>query len=115
MEMPHKYDPSLSMFTSQDRTEAIPVIIQTEHAVIMGAIHVTPMVRVLDKLINPEKFIAVTDAVIYDKWGDVRLRTNFLALNKEQIEYIIPRNEIIGNVEGDQPESLVTEFFKNRD
>ena len=113
--MPHKYDQSLSQLTSHAHTEAIPVIIQTEHAVILGLIHVTPMVRVLDKLINPEKFIAVTDVVLYDKWGDVRFRTNFLALNKEQIEYIVPRDEIVAKSEGDPPPTLGSAFFNHRD
>jgi hypothetical protein len=42
----------------------------------------------------PEKFIAVTDAVIYSPDGQVLYQANFLAVQREEIIWVMPDSEI---------------------
>lgn len=70
------------------------VIIQTIHQRIEGKIHVRPDVRLRDDMNELEMFIAVTDAVIYNVAGEVIYRCNFMLVNRAQIIWLSPVNDI---------------------
>ena len=70
-----------------DKTE---VLICTAHYVIRGKISLVPGARLTDYIVDSHAFIAVTDAVIRDKQNKFVMRTPFLDLNRERIEFILP-------------------------
>ena len=47
-----------------------------------------------DELDLPEKFIAITDAVVYSPDDQVLYKSNFLAIQRAEIIWILPDNEI---------------------
>jgi hypothetical protein len=75
----------------------IPVdaIIQTTNHRIEGKIHVRPDDRLKDELSNSDNFLAVTNAVVYDKDGEVQYKTNFISVHRDQIIWIIPIDDLI--------------------
>jgi hypothetical protein len=81
-------------FSERIEKEAVAVIIRTGPDFILGYAHIRPSIRFIDTLMNAEKFLAITHAVVYDNLGKVLFRTNFLSLNRDEITYIIPRNEM---------------------
>lgn len=101
MSKPNRTLPSMSKlaeaFSYNDKVDktAVASVIRTEDELIMGYLHVRPIVRMLDELLNAEKFIAVTDATVFDGEGNTLFRTKFMAVNRESVVYIIPREEII--------------------
>ena len=48
-----------------------------------------------DELDLPEKFIAITDAVIYSPDGQVLYQANFLAVQRDEIIWVLPDSEIV--------------------
>ena len=55
----------------------IPVMLQTAPHRIHGNIHVSQDRRLKDELELPEKFIAVTDAIVYYQKAEFCIRPNF--------------------------------------
>ena len=92
------YDEKGKFFTEVVSKESLPVIIQTDHNFIRGNYHIPPDARVKDDLNQCEDmFIAVTDAVVYDKDGrEEKYRTAFLALNRNEIVWLIPEEDLEG-------------------
>lgn len=74
--------------------ETVAAVIRTKGEVILGRIHIRPVLRVIDELVSAEQFIAVTDARVYDMNGKILFQTKFLALNRDDITYLIPRDEM---------------------
>ena len=60
----------------------------------MGSIHIRPIVRIIDDLLAAEQFIAVTDAVVYDSRGKALFKTKFMAVNRDEITYVVPQQEL---------------------
>ena len=69
-------------------------VIQTVSDVIIGDLHLRPRLRLIDELITGEQYLAVTNAVVYDKTGKVRFSTRFLAINREHVVLVIPWDEM---------------------
>jgi hypothetical protein len=71
----------------------VPVIIQTLVSRIEGCFHARYDNRLKDELNSEidEQFMAITDAVIYDLDGNELYRSNFLALNRDSIVWLIPQ------------------------
>jgi hypothetical protein len=69
-------------------------VIQTLSDVIIGDLHLRPRLRLIDELISGEQYLAVTNAVVYDKSGRVRFSTRFLTINREHIILVIPWEEM---------------------
>lgn len=84
----------INLFSDKIHKESIPVVIQSQNEVILGNIHIRPALRIIDELINAEQFLAVTEAVVYDRSGTAKFRTNFMTVNKEHVVFIIPRDEM---------------------
>jgi hypothetical protein len=79
-----------------DKLEKISlrVVIHTMDFVIIGDIYIRPRNRLIDELIGGDEFFAITDAEVYEKPNNTRLRTKFLVLNKEHIVMAIPFDEM---------------------
>ena len=71
-----------------------PVIIKTPGNTIEGDFHVRGTMRLIDEIKFEEKFIAVTDAVLFDRDGNKLYRTNFITVNRDEILWIVPKAEI---------------------
>jgi hypothetical protein len=70
------------------------VIIQTITHTIHGKFYIRPEDRLIDDINNALNFLAITDAVVHNPSGEVLYRTNFLAVQRHQIIWIIPADEI---------------------
>jgi preprotein translocase subunit Sec63 len=90
-----EYDERGKIFTKVVSKVAVNVIIQTTGQLIHGKIHVKPEERLSDELNLEEKFIAVTNAVIYSLEGQILYEVNFLSLNRSQIIWILPATELL--------------------
>ena len=99
------YDDKGKIFTEIIPKENIPVIIQTTTNRIEGLFHTRYDNRLKDELNSQvdEQFIAITDAIVYDGDGNELYASNFLALNRNSIIWLIPQNEEDGeNDQGEQ-------------
>ena len=86
-----RIDAKGKIFTDIVHKERIPSLVQTLTTLIHGDIFLRPDQRIKDELNNnQERFIAVTDAEIFDAEGKVLYRSSFLTLNKEHIVWIRP-------------------------
>jgi hypothetical protein len=72
----------------------IDVIIQTPNHQIHGKVHVRPNGRLKDELTSSEAFLAITDASIYDLNGKLAYRTQFIALHRDHIHWLLPVDEL---------------------
>jgi len=74
----------------------VQATIQTMTQRISGAIHILEWQRVKDYLDNlPEKFIAVTNAKVYNFKGEVIAEYDFLAINVENVIWVHPHDSHI--------------------
>jgi len=89
-----QYDEKGKIFTQVITKKPVPVIIQTATHLIRGTVHVRPDERVIDEMNNSSNFIAVTDARVIDNLEKQLYGCEFLTLNKEQIIWIIPDEEV---------------------
>lgn len=73
------------------------IIAYTSYYKIRGKIFMPPGGRLSDFIggISQKRFIPVTDAVITDASGGEICRTRFLALNTDEIMFILPESELI--------------------
>ncbi len=88
-----QYDEKGKIFTQVVTKHPVAVIIQTLNQLIRGEMHVRPNARVKDELNGEERFIAVTEAVVYNNLNEEIYRTNFLVVNTDHILWIIPEEE----------------------
>ena len=95
-----EFDDKGKFFTDIIPKTPIPVSIQTSSHRIHGNIHVSPDKRIKDELDLPEKFIAITDAVIYLPDGQVLYQTNFMAVQRNEIIWVMPDSEIVDSKKG---------------
>jgi hypothetical protein len=89
-----EFDDNGKFFTNIIPKTPIAALIQTVSHRIHGNIHVAQDRRIKDELDLPEKFIAVTDAIIYSSDGQVLYQANFLAVQRDEIVWVVPDSEI---------------------
>ena len=89
-----EFDDNGKFFTDIISKIPTPVMIQTVTHRIHGNIHVSQDRRLKDELNHPEKFIAITDAVIYLPDGQILYQANFLAVQRDEIIWVMPDSEI---------------------
>lgn len=89
-----EFDDKGKFFTDIVSKIPIPALIQTVTHRIHGNIHVTRDRRLKDELDLPEKFLAVTDAIIYSTDEQVLFQTRFMAVQRNEIIWVIPDSEI---------------------
>jgi hypothetical protein len=90
-----EFDDKGKFFTDIVSKTPVSAMIQTVTHRIHGNIHVGLDRRIKDEMDLPEKFIAVTDAVIYSSDERVLYRTRFLAVQRCEIVWVLPDSEMI--------------------
>jgi hypothetical protein len=95
-----EFDDNGKFFTDIISKTPIPAMIQTLTHRIHGNIHIAQDRRLKDELDLPEKFIAVTDAVIYLPDGQVLYQAGFLAVQRDQIVWVVPDSELKDSLKG---------------
>ncbi len=92
--MPQEIDDKGKIFTEVVRKEPIQVVIQTRNNRIHGTMHKRSDHRMIDKLNKAEAFIPLTAVTVMDVNGKTELLKNdFLALNREEIIWLIEMGE----------------------
>jgi hypothetical protein len=89
-----EFDDNGKFFTDIISKTPVPVLIQTNIHLIHGNVHIGQDRRLKDELDLPDKFLAITDAVISLPDGKVLYRTNFLAVQRDKIIWVLPDNEV---------------------
>jgi hypothetical protein len=92
--MKEYYNEKGKLFTDVVSKEALAVIIQTIQHTIRGEIYLLPEDRLIDDLNQPVQFLAVTNAVVYSHNGEELYRAGFLTLNRANIIWVMPEQEI---------------------
>ena len=89
-----EYDDNGKFYTDVVSKVQISVMIQTITHRIVGNIHVSQDRRLKDELDLAEKFVAITEAVIYSPDNQILYQANFLAVQRAEIVWVIPVGEI---------------------
>ena len=89
-----RFDDKGKFFTDIVSKESFPVIIQTLTQRIRGQYHIRPGKRLIDDINHSDLFTAITKAIILDHSGNEIFRCDFLALNQNQIIWILPEDEL---------------------
>ncbi|MGB8213720.1 MAG: hypothetical protein WCE68_09205 [Anaerolineales bacterium] len=97
-----EFDDKGKYFTDIISKTPIPVMLQTAPHRIHGNIHVSQDRRLKDELELPEKFIAVTDAIVYSPEGRILYQAKFLAVRRDEIIWVMPDSEIAEQLKGDE-------------
>ena len=66
------------------------VLVQTMTHLIKGTVHVRKDARLKDELDQDKVFLALTDADVLNSEGNVLYHTEFIAVQKKQIVWVIP-------------------------
>ncbi len=88
-----RYDEKGKYFSNIITKIKVRATIQTISHRIDGSIYLADRERPKDALNEPERFIAVTQATIYDHDGNSLYRSDFLAVNRNHIVWVIPYEE----------------------
>lgn len=94
-----RYGPRGKYFTEVVSKDPVPVLIGTRDGRVEGVIYVHPDNRLLDEINEGPAFLAVTEARVHENGETVM--TNFLALNRDQVHWVIPRDEMRGREPND--------------
>jgi len=89
-----EFDDNGKIYTDIISKTPVHVIIQTSSHRIHGNIHVSQNRRLKDELDLPDTFIAITDAVICMPDGQALYHANFLAVQRNEIIWVIPDGEV---------------------
>lgn len=90
-----EYNENGKIFTEVIRKQPVEALIQTTTQLIRGFIHIRPDSRLKDEFDQQELSLAVTDVIVYKSEGEILYKSTFMALNRSQIVWIIPVNEIL--------------------
>lgn len=88
-----EYDEKGKYYTNVVQKVAVPSVIQTTTHLIRGLVHVRQGERLKDELENGEDYTAVTNASVFDAAGNAIYNGTFLAVQKQQIVWIMPMDD----------------------
>ncbi len=88
-----EFDEKGKFYTDVVLKNPVLTTIQTETHIIQGLVHVRQDERIKDALNRKTQFIALTDAELYNDQGELLYKSNFLAVNKDHIIWVIPNRE----------------------
>ena len=88
-----RYDEKGKFFTEFISKTEIPVTIQTKTHLVHGYVYVRKGERLSDELNSTGYFIPVADATIYDANGEKRYQSEFLAIHRDHVIWLMPDNE----------------------
>jgi hypothetical protein len=91
------YDSNLARQSHQVKKRPIPVALQTTKQLIRGTFHVRGVMRVIEELSFEDTFIAITDAEIFNYKGDRLFKTSFVAVNRKDVVWMTPEEDIVTN------------------
>ena len=91
------FDERGKFFTMVISKEAVPVVVQTTTHRIRGYVHVKPGERLKDELNSEEPFFAITDGEVMDMNGSSLYHSDFLAINRQQIVWLLPEDQLKPN------------------
>lgn len=77
------------------KKDPIDVIIRTRQYFILATMHFRPAVRLVDSLIASEQFWPLTDATVIEPNGKVAFRSKFMVVRRDDVEWVIPKNDLI--------------------
>jgi hypothetical protein len=97
-----EYDDKGKFYTDVITKVPVPSTIQTITNRLHGNIHVRRDQRLKDELDINEKFLAVTDAIVYAPDGQILYQTKFLAIHRDQIVWVLPDSETAEELEKGQ-------------
>ena len=90
--MDYRVDQKGKYYTARITKETSPVLIATQTNIIHGSMHVMRDSRLKDKLNSAERFVAITNAEVFDLSNQTQLYSSaVLLLNKELIVWVIPQ------------------------
>ena len=73
---------------------AVPCLVALNGQTIQGQVHVRQDARIKDELDSAPHFLAITDARIYDAEGRLLYETDFVAVNKEHVLWVLPQQDM---------------------
>ncbi|HZU86322.1 MAG TPA: hypothetical protein VFF78_02490 [Anaerolineaceae bacterium] len=82
------------IYTPVVSTEPLDVVISTNKQRIQGTVYIRHGERLKDQIDRNERYLAVTNAKIYDLDGVLLYSVGFLAVNHDNILWITPLSEI---------------------
>ncbi len=88
-----EYDEKGKFYTDVVKKLPLPVVIQTTTHLVRGLVHVRDGERLKNELERDEKFLAVTNASIYEGGDKVLYTVPFMAVQRAQIIWIMPVDE----------------------
>lgn len=88
-----EYDEKGKFFTDFISKEVVKSRIQTVTHHIQGYVHVRKGDRLSDEINHPDQFMAVTEAEIFSLDGQHLYTCDFLAVNRQQIVWLMPIEE----------------------
>jgi hypothetical protein len=95
-----EFDDKGKFFTDYVTKKVIRAQIQTLSHYIEGEIYIRIGKRISDEINESDRFIAVTNAVVFDPKGTELFSCNFLAVNRDHIIWLIPEEEETNSEEG---------------
>lgn len=98
--MDYRVDEKGKYYTGRVTKQTIQVVIATPTHIVRGTVYVMLDSRLKDDINNPERFIAVTDAEVFDPNCTTGLyHSDVLLLNKDQIVWMLPQEakQLVGD------------------
>jgi hypothetical protein len=91
-QLPDEFEENTREFgvMSEEFKDKSDVIIFTENHRIYGRIALVQGARLTDYIVDAKPFIAVTDVEVKNHAGECVLKTAFLDVNRDYIEFILP-------------------------
>lgn len=88
------YEEKGKIFTNTVTKKPIEALIQTTLHLIRGYVHIRPEERIKDVVNQEEPFLAVTAAKIFDNQGKTLYQSRFIAVNRAQILWLMPLDDL---------------------
>lgn len=92
------FDHKGKIFTDVISKQQVAVIVQTTKQRIAGILHMQPDRRLKDELNARQGFLALTDVRVLNQEGAHEFESEFLAVNREHILWVIPENKLINEM-----------------
>src|SRR5512133_788954 len=89
-----EFDEKGKIFSNVIAKKPTAAVVQTLTHRIHGEVHVRPSERLKDEMNRSEKFLAITNAIVYDTRGQEIYRCGFLTINRDHIVWLIPDDEL---------------------
>ncbi len=99
-----EYDEKGKYFTEVVTKDKVIAHIQTEDYRVRGYVHVRRGERLSDELNNETMFLAVTNAEIFSPAGELLFISDFLAINRQHIVWLMPIEDGKPKPPGQEPE-----------